>query len=67
VSNHQVGNPPAGRLRRSSRSLTPKRKAIPIAIINLIHCRRVCRRNVLAKHCPPYVYLLLTKIPLNNY
>jgi hypothetical protein len=58
VDNHKVGNPPAGRLRRLSHNF---------AVTNLIHCRRVRRRNLLAKGCPPYVDLLLTKIPLNYY
>ncbi|MDR1271293.1 MAG: hypothetical protein LBK82_17440 [Planctomycetaceae bacterium] len=44
MSNHQVGNPPAGRLRR----LTPIRKTTPFTVVNLIHRRRVRRRNLLA-------------------
>ncbi|MDR1271006.1 MAG: hypothetical protein LBK82_15940 [Planctomycetaceae bacterium] len=34
--------------------MTPKRKATPLTIVNLIHCRRVRRRNLSAKGCPPY-------------
>ncbi|MDR1271325.1 MAG: hypothetical protein LBK82_17600 [Planctomycetaceae bacterium] len=41
-----MGNPPAGRLRRLV-LLDSKRLAIPFAIVNLIHCRRVRRRNLL--------------------
>ncbi|MDR1270328.1 MAG: hypothetical protein LBK82_12470 [Planctomycetaceae bacterium] len=40
-----MGNPPAGRLRR----LTPTRKATPFAVVHLIHCRRVRRRDLSAK------------------
>ncbi|MDR1270197.1 MAG: hypothetical protein LBK82_11795 [Planctomycetaceae bacterium] len=39
-----MGNPPAGRLRRLS---------LHFAVINLIHCRRVRRRDLLAKGRPP--------------
>ncbi|MDR1271012.1 MAG: hypothetical protein LBK82_15970 [Planctomycetaceae bacterium] len=39
-----MGNPPAGRLRRLS---------LHFAVINLIHSRRVRRRNLSAKGCPP--------------
>ncbi|MDR1268674.1 MAG: hypothetical protein LBK82_04045 [Planctomycetaceae bacterium] len=49
-----------------------KRKATQFAVVNLIHCRRVRRRDLSAKgRLPcgrlPNVYLLLTKILLNNY
>ncbi|MDR1270956.1 MAG: hypothetical protein LBK82_15685 [Planctomycetaceae bacterium] len=39
-----MGDPPAGRSRRLS---------LHFAVINLIHCRRVRRRDLLAKGRPP--------------
>ncbi|MDR1269865.1 MAG: hypothetical protein LBK82_10100 [Planctomycetaceae bacterium] len=51
-----MGDPPAGRSRRLS---------LHFAIINLIHCRRVRRRDLSAKGrpptkgCPPFVVLVL--------
>ncbi|MDR1271273.1 MAG: hypothetical protein LBK82_17325 [Planctomycetaceae bacterium] len=33
--------------------MTPKRKAIQFAVVNPIHCRRVRRRDLLAKGHPP--------------
>ncbi|MDR1269787.1 MAG: hypothetical protein LBK82_09700 [Planctomycetaceae bacterium] len=47
--------------------MTPKRKTTPLTVVNLIHCRRVRRRNLSAKGCPPYNCLPLTKIPLKYY
>ncbi|MDR1269035.1 MAG: hypothetical protein LBK82_05890 [Planctomycetaceae bacterium] len=52
--------------------MTPTWKATPFTVVYLIHCRRVRRRNLLAKGCPPYVYLpddclLLTRISLKYY
>ncbi|MDR1269697.1 MAG: hypothetical protein LBK82_09235 [Planctomycetaceae bacterium] len=35
------------------RKLFAKTLGTPIIIVNLIHCR-LCRRNLLAKGCPPY-------------
>ncbi|MDR1270119.1 MAG: hypothetical protein LBK82_11400 [Planctomycetaceae bacterium] len=32
---------------------SPKRKATPFAVVNLIHCRRVRRRDLSAKGRPP--------------
>ncbi|MDR1271122.1 MAG: hypothetical protein LBK82_16535 [Planctomycetaceae bacterium] len=32
---------------------TPKRKATSFAVVNLIHCRRVHRRDLSAKGRPP--------------
>ncbi|MDR1270861.1 MAG: hypothetical protein LBK82_15205 [Planctomycetaceae bacterium] len=46
--------------------MTPTRKATPFAVVNLIHCRRVRRRDVLAKHRPPYDCLPFTRIPVND-
>ncbi|MDR1267883.1 MAG: hypothetical protein LBK82_00005, partial [Planctomycetaceae bacterium] len=45
-------------------NLIPKRKATQFAVVNLIHCRRVRRRDLLAKGRPPDDCLLLTKILL---
>jgi hypothetical protein len=42
-------------------ALTPKRKAIQIAVVNLIHCRRVRRRDLLAKGHPPNDCLLFNE------
>ncbi|MDR1268763.1 MAG: hypothetical protein LBK82_04500 [Planctomycetaceae bacterium] len=42
--------------------MTPKRKAIQFAVVNLIHCRRVRRRDLLAKGRPPYNYLPLKRL-----
>jgi hypothetical protein len=42
----EVGNPPAGRLRRLS---------LHFAVVNLIHSRRVRRRNRSANGCPPEI------------
>ncbi|MDR1270506.1 MAG: hypothetical protein LBK82_13370 [Planctomycetaceae bacterium] len=39
--------------------MTPKRLAIQFAVVNLIHCRRVRRRNLSAKGCPPMVACLM--------
>ncbi|MDR1269150.1 MAG: hypothetical protein LBK82_06470 [Planctomycetaceae bacterium] len=39
--------------------MTPTRKAIPFAVVNLIHCRRVRRRDLSAKDRPPDEYYLL--------
>jgi hypothetical protein len=47
-SETKAGNPFAEALHRLSLLLTPKRKTIPFAIVNLIHCRRVRRRDLLA-------------------
>ncbi|MDR1268919.1 MAG: hypothetical protein LBK82_05290 [Planctomycetaceae bacterium] len=33
--------------------MTPKRKAIPLTVVPLIHCRRVRRRDLSAKGRPP--------------
>ncbi|MDR1268954.1 MAG: hypothetical protein LBK82_05465 [Planctomycetaceae bacterium] len=33
--------------------MTPKRKAIQFAVANLVHCRRVRRRDLSAKSRPP--------------
>ncbi|MDR1268369.1 MAG: hypothetical protein LBK82_02480 [Planctomycetaceae bacterium] len=52
--------------------MIPKRKATQFAVVNWIHCRRVRRRDLLAKGrpptkgCPPDDCLPLTKIPLGN-
>ncbi|MDR1269478.1 MAG: hypothetical protein LBK82_08135 [Planctomycetaceae bacterium] len=43
--------------------LTPKRKVIQIAVLNPVHCRRVRRRNLLAKGCPPCgCHLMITHL-----
>ncbi|MDR1269541.1 MAG: hypothetical protein LBK82_08455 [Planctomycetaceae bacterium] len=47
--------------------MTPKRKATLFAIVNLIHCRRVRRRDLLAKGRPLYNCLSLTRIPMKYY
>ncbi|MDR1270679.1 MAG: hypothetical protein LBK82_14255 [Planctomycetaceae bacterium] len=47
--------------------MTPKRKATLFASVNLIHCRRVRRRDLLAKGRPPYNCLSLTRIPMKYY
>ncbi|MDR1142218.1 MAG: hypothetical protein LBL62_11030, partial [Planctomycetaceae bacterium] len=44
-------------------NLKPKREATQITNINLIHCR-LRRRNVSAKHCPPYGCSLCDCLPL---
>ncbi|MDR1268109.1 MAG: hypothetical protein LBK82_01160 [Planctomycetaceae bacterium] len=44
--------------------MTPKRLAIEFAIVNLIHCRRVRRRDLSAKGRPPDNCLPLTKITI---
>ncbi|MDR1269140.1 MAG: hypothetical protein LBK82_06420 [Planctomycetaceae bacterium] len=38
--------------------MTPTRKATPFAVVHLIHCRRVRRRDLLAnsKRSPTYTY-----------
>ncbi|MDR1141361.1 MAG: hypothetical protein LBL62_06695 [Planctomycetaceae bacterium] len=52
--------------------LIPKRKATQFAIVNRVHCRRVRRRDLLAKGRPPTKgyppddCLPLTKIPLGD-
>ncbi|MDR1270394.1 MAG: hypothetical protein LBK82_12805 [Planctomycetaceae bacterium] len=33
--------------------MTPKRKATPLTVVSLIHCRRVRRRDLSAKGRPP--------------
>ncbi|MDR1270521.1 MAG: hypothetical protein LBK82_13445 [Planctomycetaceae bacterium] len=43
----------------------PKQSATQFAVVPLIHCRRVRRRDVSAKHRLPDDYKLLTKIPRN--
>ncbi|MDR1268424.1 MAG: hypothetical protein LBK82_02760 [Planctomycetaceae bacterium] len=49
--------------------MTPKWKVTQFAVVNLIHCRRVRRRDLSAKGrpptngCPPDVNQFLTKIP----
>ncbi|MDR1270764.1 MAG: hypothetical protein LBK82_14710 [Planctomycetaceae bacterium] len=35
--------------------MTPKRKAIPLTVVSLIHCRRVRRRDLSAKGRPPTI------------
>ncbi|MDR1268180.1 MAG: hypothetical protein LBK82_01520 [Planctomycetaceae bacterium] len=52
--------------------MTPTRKATPFAVVYLIHCRRVRRRDLSAnsERSPTLVRLplkFLIKIPLNNY
>ncbi|MDR1268182.1 MAG: hypothetical protein LBK82_01530 [Planctomycetaceae bacterium] len=44
--------------------MTPKRLAIQFAIVNLIHCRRVRRRDLLAKGRPPYIDLSVTALQI---
>ncbi|MDR1268085.1 MAG: hypothetical protein LBK82_01040 [Planctomycetaceae bacterium] len=48
-----MGNPPAGWLRRLSFTRLQNGRQQSFAIVNLIHCRRVRRRNLSAKGCPP--------------
>ncbi|MDR1270056.1 MAG: hypothetical protein LBK82_11085 [Planctomycetaceae bacterium] len=48
-----VGDPFAERSRRLTPVLTLKRLATQFAVVNLIHSRRVRRRNLSAKGCPP--------------
>ncbi|MDR1269486.1 MAG: hypothetical protein LBK82_08175 [Planctomycetaceae bacterium] len=53
--------------------MIPKRKATQFAVVNWVHCRRIRRRDLLAKGrpptkgCPPHNCRPLTKILLKDY
>ncbi|MDR1270735.1 MAG: hypothetical protein LBK82_14560 [Planctomycetaceae bacterium] len=46
--------------------MIPKRKATQFAIVNLIHCRRVRRRDLLAKGRLPTFMITNLTTPVEN-
>ncbi|MDR1269890.1 MAG: hypothetical protein LBK82_10225 [Planctomycetaceae bacterium] len=48
--------------------MTPTRKATPFTVVNLIHCQRVRRHDLLAnsKRSPTYLMITNLTIPVEN-